>query len=133
MTNLSELEALVGRATQEDLADGGRYFAESCDDLTKCRHYETGEYQNAADGELIEWLWNHRHSLLSTIRSQEAALVEAREALKPFAKIAASVLRSPRKGFADDYDWVTRQDGTTITFGHLRRAASALSKLEGGE
>lgn len=61
--DIDELKRLISRATQEDLADGGRYFAESCSDLTRCRHDEIGEYEDKYDGELIEWLWNHRHEI----------------------------------------------------------------------
>lgn len=57
-TLAEDLARLSAKATQEDLADGGRYFAESYDDLTQCRHSEIGEYQRSADGELIEALWN---------------------------------------------------------------------------
>ncbi len=57
------LRELIAKATQEELADGGRYFAGTCDDLTRCRHEEIGEYQHSADGELIEWLWNRRHAI----------------------------------------------------------------------
>lgn len=59
----AELRVLIAKATQEELADGGRYFAETCDDLTRCRHEEIGEYQHSADGDLIEWLWNRRHAI----------------------------------------------------------------------
>ena len=60
---MTDLATLIASATQEDLADGGRYFADSLCDLTRCRHSEIGEYLDAADGELIEWLWNHRHAI----------------------------------------------------------------------
>ena len=63
VTVAEELRALIAKATNERLSDGGRYFAESCDDLTRCRHEEIGEYQHAADGELIEWLWNRRNEI----------------------------------------------------------------------
>jgi hypothetical protein len=65
-----ELRVLIDKATNEDLADDGRYFAESCDDLTRCRHEEIGEYQNTADGALIEWLWNRRRKILSLLAAQ---------------------------------------------------------------
>lgn len=58
-----ELRSLIAKATAEDLSDGGRYFAETYDDLTRCRHEEIGEYQHATDGELIEWLWNRRNEI----------------------------------------------------------------------
>jgi len=60
-----ELRELIAKATDEDLADGGRYFSQSCDDLTQCRHDEIGEYQRSADGDLIEWLWNRRKEIVS--------------------------------------------------------------------
>jgi len=59
-----ELRALIAQATDSDLADGGRYFAETCHDLTRCRHGEIGEYQDGSDGDLIEWLWNNRRRIL---------------------------------------------------------------------
>lgn len=83
-----QLAALIAKATDEDLADGGRYFAETCHDLTRCRHEETGEYQHATDGELIELLWNNRRTILDSLASQSLStdeevrrLVEAASAL----------------------------------------------------
>jgi hypothetical protein len=57
----------IARATDEDLSDGGRYFHDSCCDLTKCGHGDTGEYQHSADGKLVELLWNNRHTLLQAL------------------------------------------------------------------
>lgn len=67
---MAEIDALLEKATDENLSDGGRYFDESFDDLTRCRHEEVGEYQNRHDGALVEWLWNHRLE----IRQMYAAL-----------------------------------------------------------
>ncbi|NIJ34305.1 hypothetical protein [Sphingomonas oligoaromativorans] len=67
------LEGLIAKATQEDLTDDGRYFADSFADLTKCHHQEIGEYQHRADGKLIEWLWNQRHSIADCLRSAASA------------------------------------------------------------
>jgi hypothetical protein len=64
LNQIAELRGLVAKATQENLADGGRYFADSYTDLTRCRHEEIGEYQNRHDGPAIEALWNARHALL---------------------------------------------------------------------
>ena len=64
-----ELEALIDKATDCDLADEGRYFSETCNDLTSCRHGETGKYNDQHDGPLVEFLWNHRHHYLSLLRS----------------------------------------------------------------
>lgn len=72
-----ELRTLIAEATPEDLADDGRYFAESCDDLTQCRHQEIGEYQRSDDGRLIEWLWNRRHSILAMIEGSARQGAEA--------------------------------------------------------
>lgn len=66
----AELRVLIGRATASDLTDDGRYFADTFDDLTRCRHEEIGEYQHRHDGPLVEWLWNRRDEI--------AALYEAR-------------------------------------------------------
>lgn len=66
----SEFEALIEGATDEDLADGGRYFSESCFDLTKCGHGDTGEYVSRADGRLVEFLWNHRRQLLALAKAR---------------------------------------------------------------
>jgi hypothetical protein len=52
VTRAEELRALIAKATNERLSDGGRYFAESCDDLTRCRHEEIG-YGTAAARSLI--------------------------------------------------------------------------------
>jgi len=56
----TKLRELIAKATDSDLSDGGRYFAETCNDLTNCRHGDTGEYQDGHDGELVEYLWNNR-------------------------------------------------------------------------
>ncbi|BBC99130.1 hypothetical protein [Sphingobium sp. YG1] len=65
-----ELRTLIAQATDSDLADGGRYFVETCHDLTRCRHGEIGEYLDGSDGDLIEWLWNNRHEILRAIEWQ---------------------------------------------------------------
>jgi len=70
---VADLRRLIDDATDEQLADGGRYFAESCDDLTQCRHSEVGEYQRSADGDLVEWLWNRRHEILALYVAQVPA------------------------------------------------------------
>jgi hypothetical protein len=62
----ARLETLFERSTDEDLTDGGRYFADSLWDLTKCGHGDTGEYQHPSDGELVEFLWNNRHAIPAT-------------------------------------------------------------------
>lgn len=69
---IEQLAALAEKATKEELRDGGRYFAESYMDLTRCNHGETGEYVHRADGELIELLWNHRHAILALGRENAA-------------------------------------------------------------
>ena len=69
----AELAALIDKATEQDLADGGRYFADSFDDLTRCRHEEIGEYQRPADGQLVQWLWNHRSAILALLATDRAA------------------------------------------------------------
>jgi len=55
---MDDLKALAAKATDGDLADGGRYFGGTCVDLTRCNHGDTGEYRNEHDGRLIEALWN---------------------------------------------------------------------------
>lgn len=87
----SELDTLIAKATQESLTDGGRYFQESCDDLTRCRHEEIGEYQNSADGELIEWLWNHRrdiHALLAPSLPQPSLAMRFRRRMESSVTVA---------------------------------------------
>lgn len=69
----TELRILVNNATRSDLTDGGRYFADDCSDLTRCRHEEIGEYQNQRDGPLVEWLWNNREEIIALY--QLAAMV----------------------------------------------------------
>lgn len=76
-TDAAELERLIDKATDDDLSDGGRYFHDSLDDLTRCRHEEIGEYQRRADGALVEFLWNNRRRFLAMIAAsdpQETAL-----------------------------------------------------------
>lgn len=64
---VAELARLIELADESDLTDGGRYFEDTCDDLTKCYHGDTGEYRHKADGELIELLWNNRHTILAAL------------------------------------------------------------------
>jgi hypothetical protein len=63
------LATLIGKATDSDLADGGRYFSDTNNDLCKCGHGDTGEYQNPNDGKLIEWLWNNRNRIFNFLES----------------------------------------------------------------
>lgn len=69
----TELATLISRATPHDLDDGGRYFGETYRDLTACKHSETGEYHHRADGELVQWLWNHRRAILLALVVQNAS------------------------------------------------------------
>lgn len=47
------------RVTGEPLHESGRHFVDGrYDDLTKCHHGDTGEYQNESDGRIIAALWN---------------------------------------------------------------------------
>ena len=74
---IADLTAAIAKATGDDLSDVRLCFHESCDDLTRCRHDEIGEYQHSADGELVELLWNNRANfvaLLSRIGELEAGL-----------------------------------------------------------
>lgn len=72
-----EMEKLLekpGPATDDLLTDSGRYFRESCQDLTQCGHGDTGEYDNDRDGEVIAVLWNAwRCGLLRLVPDEEAA------------------------------------------------------------
>lgn len=68
-----ELAALIARATDEDLLDGGRYFDGAMNDLTQCGHGDTGEYRNRHDGALVEWLWNRRHEILALYQKGQPA------------------------------------------------------------
>jgi len=89
---VDRLRELLAKATPEKLTDGGRYFAESCADLTRCRHEEIGEYQNSHDGELIEWLWNNAHALLeqaARVERLEEALREIDAAIRDRSYFAA--------------------------------------------
>lgn len=97
-----ELRALIAKATDDDLSDDGRYFHDSCDDLTKCGHGDTGEYQHSADGKLVEWLWNHRHDIakgLNELDIQLARIGELEAALGEL--IVAITFADPPKLFND--------------------------------
>lgn len=89
---IKQLAAAIEKADQSDLMDGGRYFVEHLTDLTRCRHGETGEYLREADGQLVELLWNNRHTFLNTLRLV-ARLVEA-------AEEALSVVGTVNRGHA---------------------------------
>ena len=83
MTNLADkIDALAEKATNDPLDDDGEYFSESgFDDLTQCRHGETGRYSNGYDGKLIALLWNERETLTRALRDAER-MREALEAIK---------------------------------------------------
>ncbi len=76
MTDTDALIELLGKATDSDLSDGGRYFSETCNDLTRCGHGDTGEYQHSPDGKLVEWLWNNRHAIVANDREVIALRAE---------------------------------------------------------
>lgn len=83
---IKQLAAAIEKADQSDLMDGGRYFVEHLTDLTRCRHGETGEYLREADGQLVELLWNNRHTFLNTLR-HVAPLVEAARAYQNAVRV----------------------------------------------
>jgi len=123
MTDLSELEALVGKMHSMIVARRGRPFCLVCGfgDHGQCRACPS-------TCGLLKVLADLPH-LISTIRSQEAALVEAREALEPFSRLYVR---------EDSEDDAPKWPGTGIPVRNrdVRRAKKvrrALSKLEGGE
>lgn len=122
-----ELRSLIAKATAEDLSDGGRYFAETYDDLTRCRHEEIGEYQHATDGELIEWLWNRRNEI--------ADLYAAHSEPSPVA--GESFLSQLRRVNTDRYHaWVGNGQDAGILFdaaelgGEVGELLNVVKKLE---
>lgn len=102
------------------------------DELARLRAEKAGEWvaTKTLDSE------REANAILTDERDAlRAALVEAREALEPFARVG-ELFDSGTAGFSDDdqvdltiEDWQMNR----ITVGNLRRAACALSKLEGGE
>ncbi len=102
-----ELAALIAKATDSDLSDGGRYFRETCTDLTRCNHGDTGEYVELADGKLVEWLWNHRATILAALSPvAPAGASDVREALA--RTMAESV----------DLDWTALPDDPDAACGY---------------
>ncbi len=93
-TTAQALARLKLAATDEDLADGGRYFRESCSNLTECRHDEVGEYQNSSDGELIEELWNafRRGTLIVVPHAVSLVIDTTLDPLKLAREITANAL-----------------------------------------
>lgn len=64
----AELEALIAKASDMNLADGGRYFYETCHNFTECDHGDCGEYtEGKNDGKLVEFLWNNRNTILAAL------------------------------------------------------------------
>lgn len=122
---IRQLAAAIEKADQSDLTDGGRYFVEHLTDLTRCRHGETGEYLCEADGQLVEILWNNRHTFLNTLRHL-APLVEA---LKPFALIAELDIGDDEVD-SDLFRPLTHNFAPHITVGHLRAASAALAPFQ---
>lgn len=78
----SDLRSLISKATDEELRNEGRYFEGTCNDLTQCRHNDTGEYSNPADGRLVEWLWNRRHEILAMIEAQDSTNCSGSDAVE---------------------------------------------------
>lgn len=70
LTELShQLKALIVAATDDDLMDRGAYFSESCNDLTRCYHGDTGRYCDPEDGKLVEFLWNNRRVIVRALET----------------------------------------------------------------
>ena len=109
--DLDEIERLLAAAEDSDLTDGGRYFADTCEDLTRCRHGEIGEYVDPRNGEALEALWNARKAMLTEIRELRAENARLKEALDEdgLAEIITDTL---------DMDWQPRWAAQAI-----RRAA----------
>ena len=116
---VEELRNLIAKATDSNLTDDGRYFHDTCDDLTKCYHGDTGEYQCEADGKLVEWLWNHRNEIADLYearhRSADSELVEA--------------LAAVQDGFCKAYcTWAALDDHPIEHHPDCARARQALSR-----
>lgn len=119
---IEQLSAAIEKADQSDLMDGGRYFADHLCDLTRCRHGETGEYLREADGQLVELLWNNRHTFLNTLR-HVAPVVEAAEALVNMIEHSMTGMVHAEKGpfIKGVTDLDITPDGS-VKLSHARRA-----------
>lgn len=135
MTDLSELEALVERASEPFPA-----MRLGNDTVARQQNANTRRLYRSRIRNAEQELLLHVPELLSTIRSQEAALVEAREALEPWRRVWAVSFAPFDNGPGNGTSRHKEDDGAGPlmptawpTIADLRRAASALSKLEGGE
>lgn len=70
-TEAAELERLIAQATDSDLVEDGRYFHETCRDLTSCYHGDTGNFGDPADAKLVVFLWNNRRRILASLAAPE--------------------------------------------------------------
>lgn len=124
MTDLSELEALVGRLRHVGSCD--RPDGCVCGGDVPAVRSGCGYFTKDSDGlraaQAIE-------SLLSNIRSQEAALVEAREALGK----ANDLIECIQQRSSDNMWWVDATDPEEAVSEAHGAVIGALSKLEGGE
>lgn len=74
----ARLAELRTKTTDEDLHEDGRYFMEYFNDLTKCWHGDTGNFDNRHDGNMIAALWNaYRSGQLITLADHERAVQAA--------------------------------------------------------
>lgn len=141
MTDLSELEALHSTATCGEVLcfwirgwENARGPSITHDDPAGGDPRILGEFARVYSPDALEAVCsivNALPSLLSTIRSQEAALVEAREALGDIG-YAKGVLESVFEKRGKLRDGVLASN-VNMACHRLAHAASALSKLEGGE
>ena len=98
---LQALEKLRSEVTDEDLHESGRYFADCCCDMTQCRHGETGEYRNCADGRAIAILWSLWRS--GVIHRNAAELLELRAIRDAVSPAIGSMYQSAKATF-DEYE-----------------------------
>lgn len=76
-----KLRALDAEATTGELTGCGRYIGERYDAFIEDVNFSTADYNRAADGRLVQYLWNNRAAILAMAEDNK----RLREALERIA------------------------------------------------
>lgn len=139
MTNLLEtLKALHAKATPGPLSLERKHTGE----YIICAPDDDSDHDNRSETEPVADMagWGEQLDALAELKVEAInalpALMEAVEALGPFAKLADAILPSLPDHYKDHdiYIGVERASGKAgMSYGHLRRARTAYAKLQGVE
>lgn len=76
MIDADKLRALDDEATTGELTGCGRYIGERYDAFIEDANFSTADYNRAADGRLVQYLWNNRTAILAMAEERERLIAE---------------------------------------------------------